>query len=350
MRTTGKLRVVQVGCGKRAQAHVAAMLASGAIDLVALCDLDQQKLHATGEKFGISRRYRDMEAMIRAEEPELVNIVTPPIIRAAIVEPAIAAGAPALLIEKPLALTPSESRRLVVLGRDRLIAVNTQYQWMPHWQRFWGLLAKRGLGAVRTLRASTRCNLLEQGPHILDLALNAAALSGLPDPEWVLAACDGLERFGPRPVPADTSATIGLGEARLYFNAGPSAPEVPGETVIWYQQQVEIIGERGRLWVSLNQGWSLWQEGRFEAGATGWPRNDRKAQAALFVDLRDVLHAGGEAWQRFPTRIAVAARNADILFGCYASALGGGRVSLHSEWPDTLVDAVEQLGKNVKPV
>jgi predicted dehydrogenase len=260
MRTTGKLRVVQVGCGKRAQAHVAAMLASGAIDLVALCDLDQQKLHATGEKFGISRRYRDMEAMIRAEEPELVNIVTPPIIRAAIVEPAIAAGAPALLIEKPLALTPSESRRLVVLGRDRLIAVNTQYQWMPHWQRFWGLLAKRGLGAVRTLRASTRCNLLEQGPHILDLALNAAALSGLPDPEWVLAACDGLERFGPTPVPADTSATIGLGEARLYFNAGPSAPEVPGETVIWYQQQVEIIGERGRLWVSLNQGWSLWQE------------------------------------------------------------------------------------------
>jgi len=36
MRTTGKLRVVQVGCGKRAQAHIAAMRASGAIDLVAL--------------------------------------------------------------------------------------------------------------------------------------------------------------------------------------------------------------------------------------------------------------------------------------------------------------------------
>jgi predicted dehydrogenase len=151
MRTTGKLRVVQVGCGRRAQAHIAAMLASGAIDLVALCDLDEQKLGATGEKFGISRRYRDMEAMIRAEQPELVNIVTPPMIRAAIVEPAIAAGAPALLLEKPLALTPSESRRLVALGHDRLIAVNTQYQWMPHWQRFWGLLAERGLGRY------TRC-------------------------------------------------------------------------------------------------------------------------------------------------------------------------------------------------
>ena len=117
-----KLRVLQIGCGGRAQHHIAAMLASGAIDLVALCDMDEQRLHATGETFGIARRYRDMAEAIRAEQPELVDIVTPPTIRAAIVEPAIAAGAPALLIEKPLALTPSESRRLAELGRDRLIA------------------------------------------------------------------------------------------------------------------------------------------------------------------------------------------------------------------------------------
>src|SRR6185436_10771457 len=141
--------------------------------------------HKTGEAFGIARRYRDMAEAIRAEQPELVDIVTPPTVRAAIVEPAIAAGAAALLIEKPLALTPSETRRLAELGRDRLIAVNTQYQWMPHWQRFWHLLAEGGLGRVRLLRASTRCNILEQGPHIIDLALKAAACAGLPNPEWV---------------------------------------------------------------------------------------------------------------------------------------------------------------------
>jgi predicted dehydrogenase len=335
------LRVVQVGCGGRAQAHIEAMLASGAIDLVALCDTDEQRLQATGERFGIDRRYRDMAEMIRAERPELVDIVTPPTIRASIVEPAIAAGAPALLIEKPIALTPSEARRLAELGRERLIAVNTQYQWMPHWQRFWSLLADRALGEVRLLRASTRCNLLEQGPHILDLALKAAAVSGLPAPEWALAACDGVEHFGATPVPADTAATIGLGEARLHLNAGPSAPAVPGETVIWYQQQVEVIGERGRLWVSLNQGWSLWRDGGFEAGETGWPRDDGLAQAALFVNLRDALHQHGADWREFPTRIDVAARNAGILFGCYASAASGRRVDLGTAWPDTIVKAIE---------
>jgi predicted dehydrogenase len=318
------------------------MQACGAIDVVALCDTDDQRLQATGERFGIARRYHDMAEMIRAEQPELVDIVTPPTIRAAIVEPAIAAGARALLIEKPIALTPSEARRLVELGRDRLIAVNTQYQWMPHWGRFWGLLAERELGEVRLLRASTRCNLLEQGPHILDLALKAAASAGLPAPEWALAACSGIERFGQTPVPADTSATIGLGEARLHLNAGPSAPAVPGETVIWYQQQVEVVGERGRLWVSLNQGWSLWREGRFEAGETGWPRDDGAAQAALFIHLRDSLHDRDAGWRQFPTRIDVAARNAGILFGCYASATSGQRVALDTEWPDAIVGAIEQ--------
>ena len=341
-----KLRVAQVGCGGRAQYHLAAMHACDAVEIVALCDLDEQRLQATGERFGVARRYRDMAEMIRAEEPELVDIVTPPTIRAAIVEPAIEAGAPALLIEKPIALTPSESRRLAALGRDRLLAVNTQYQWMPHWQRFWALLSEGGLGEVRTLRASTGVNLLEQGPHILDLALKAAALSGLPAPEWALAACAGVERFGATPVPADTAATIGLGDARLHLNAGPSAPNVPGEGVIWYQQQIELIGERGRLWVSLNQGWQLWRDGQFESGETGWPRNDGEAQAALFVHLRDTLKAGGDAWRTFPTRVEVAARNMDVMFGCYVSALGGGRVALDTEWPDSLVDDVERLEVN----
>jgi predicted dehydrogenase len=340
MQSTDKLRVLQVGCGGRAQHHIAAMLASGAVELLALCDVDAQRLNATGEKFNIARRYRDMAEAIRTEQPELVDIVTPPTIRAEIVEPAIEAGAPAVLIEKPLALTPSESRRLAELGRERLIAVNTQYQWMPHWQRFWGLLAEGGLGQLRLLRASTRCNILEQGPHIIDLALKAAVCAGLPAPEWALAACDELERFGRTPVPADTSATIGLGQARLHLNAGPSAPEVPGETVIWFQQQVELIGDAGRLWVSLNQGWKLWRDGAFEQGPTGWPKNDGEAQSALFADLRDALR--GDGWRQFPTRIELAARNADLLFGCYASALRGGRVELGEAWPDDIVDGLER--------
>lgn len=316
-----KLRVVQIGCGDRAPSPITSMLESGVIDLVAICDKHAEKRTKIAADFNIPRHYADLTEMIQAEKPDLVNVVTRPEIRLAIIEQAIASGAPALLIEKPVALTPQESTRLAELGQDRLIGVNTQYQWMPHWRRFWQLLANKELGQVRLLRASTRTNILDQGPHILDLSLKAARLSGLPAPEWVLAACAGRNDFYPVPVPADTSATVGLGEARLHLNAGPSAPAVPGEDVIWYQQQIEVIGDKGRLWVSLNQGWKLWRDGRFETGETGWPKNDGEAQAALFQDLHAILRGDGPDWREFPTRVEIASSNADLMFGCYISSL-----------------------------
>jgi predicted dehydrogenase len=313
-----KLRAVQVGCGARAQAHIAAMQECGAIELLALCDQDETKLNTTGEKFSVKQSYTNMSEMIRALQPEFVNIVTPPNIRLGIVEEALEAGAPAILLEKPLSLTLQEAERLLDLSQDRLIAVNTQYQWMPHWKKFWGLLEQKSLGDIRVIRASTRCHILEQGPHILDLALKAAHSSGLPKPELLLAATKGTEDYCGITVPADLSATVALGEARLFLNAGPSAPAVPGETVIWYQQQVEVTGERGRLWVSLNQGWQLWTKDGFETGPTVWANNDGEAQRALFVNLRDVLKT--ETWNTFPTRLEAAMPAIKLAFECVAES------------------------------
>ncbi len=344
-----KLRVVQIGCGERAPSPLAAMLECGAVELLAICDRHEEKRNKVGGQFGIARRYEDLAEMIQVEKPDLVNIVTRPQIQLPIIEQAIAAGAPALLVEKPMALTPSAAFRLAELGKARLIAVNTQYQWMPHWQRFWKVLANGELGQVRLLRASTRTHLLDQGPHILDLALKAATISGLPGPEWVLAACEGQVRYGSVTVPANTSATIGLGEARLHLNAGPSAPLVPGETVFWYQQQLEVTGDLGRLWVSLNQGWKLWREGNFESGETAWPKNDGEAQQALFIELRDTLHSNDMRWKEFPTRVEIAARNAEVMFGCYASALEKATFVFNRRWPKRVITKIEkftQQGQN----
>jgi predicted dehydrogenase len=337
-----KLRVASVGCGPRGHAHMNAMRSSGVVDLVAACDMHEEKVRALGAKYQIPRLYRDLSEMIRREQPDLVDIVTPPTIRVDIVQAAVEAGARNILIEKPVALRPSETRRLRELGEHCFIAVNTQYQWMPHWQRFWGLISDGVLGDIRTIRCSTRTNILEQGPHVLDLALRAALLGGLPPPQWILAGASGVERFGNTPVPADVSATIGVGAARIFWNQGPSAPEVPGETVFWYHIQVEVAGSRGRLWVSLNKGWELWtEEHGLERGDTAWPRDDGLAQAAMYVELRDTIAAGTIA--DFPTRIELAAHNTDVMFACYASALGNGRVPLPAKVDDWVVDQIGVL-------
>lgn len=331
-----RMRVVQIGCGGRAQAHLAAMMTHPDIEVVAVCDRDEARLAATGARFGIATRYTDMAEAIAQSRPDLVDIVTPPSIRLSIIEAAIAAGAPAILIEKPLALTPSESRAIAKLGEKRLIAVNTQYQWMPHWQEVWRILRTQQLGTIRSIRASTGVNILEQGPHVLDLVFTAIEAAGLPAPEWVLASCDGIEWFDQTPVPADTSAVMGIGDIRLFFNAGPSAPPVPGETNKYYQQQLEIIGERGRIWVSLNQGWQHWQEQTFTSGRTAWPDDDDVAQRALFGQLHQTLVEGAD-WRAFPTHITHAYRRQQVMFACYASSQQRQRVALTHEWGDDII-------------
>lgn len=329
--------------------HAQVTRATKDLELVALCDMDKPKLDQAAAKLGVSKTYTVFSEMLDKERYDLVDIITPPTLRVGIVEEAMAHGAKNILIEKPIALRPSEGHRLEELGRKIFIAVNTQYQWMPHWRKFWKLLAARKLGTVELIRVSTRANILEQGPHVLDLALNAARISGLPWPQTVFAAASGLERFGKDPVPGNVVAIAKLGDARLIFTHGESAVLVPKEETYWYHIQVDILGERGRLWVSLNQGWKLWLGnkqgncGRFQSGPTGWPKNDTEAQTAMMLHLREAILAGRQA--EFPTRIEVANKISSLFFACYESALTNKTVSLPAHIDDGVVERLERLGK-----
>ena len=64
--------------------------------------------------------------------------------------------------------------------------------------------------------------------------------------------------------------------------------------------------------------------------------------ARLPADLRDRITRGTTA--DFPTRVEVAARHSDLMFACYASALGNQRVPLPAAVDDWVVDQLEVLG------
>jgi predicted dehydrogenase len=323
---TRPLRAAVVGCGPRAATHLEAMRASGCFDPIALCDIDPVRLAKTGSRHRIEPRYRNAAELVERETPDLVAIVTGPIPRVAVLDEVVAAGARAVLIEKPIGLLPSEIESARRLGEQALIAVNTQYRWMPHWRRAWQLLAEGAFGDLRSIRCSTRTNALEQGPHVLDLALEAARVGGAGAPEWILAGTSGAEVYDGIEIPAELDAIVGLGDARLHWSQGECAPLVPGETAFFFQIQVEIVGARGRLWVSLDQGFELELDGKLERGTTSWPRDDEVAQEALYRDLADAIETGDGA--TFPTRMEVAGDVADLIFAGFASGATSTQVTL----------------------
>lgn len=313
------MRVVFVGAGPRAVSQIEALGRSGAGEPVGVWNRTRE----TASSLGIPV-FASVTELIRETNPDLVSVVTHPAARYPLLREAIDAGARAILLEKPIALTDAELSLVRDAGGECFIAANTQYRWMSHWQRFFDLIADGGLGEIRAIRASTGVDLLEQGPHLLSLALSAARAAALPEPTWVLA---GTSDPGADGVPRNTTAVMDLGAIRLQLLAGEVSPRVPGEDVIFYQQQVEITGSHGRLWVSLNQGWELTTSEGVETGITQWPRDDYQSQADLFRELAAAVR-DEKLQASFPTRIEVAAREAAVLFACIQSGASGERVTV----------------------
>lgn len=77
------MRSAFLGCGPRARRHAEAYELVQKGEMGAICDLDEERLHAFGDDFGIGpeHRYTDMGEMLKAEQPDLLHIVTLPTIR-----------------------------------------------------------------------------------------------------------------------------------------------------------------------------------------------------------------------------------------------------------------------------
>src|SRR5689334_8889793 len=99
------LRVGILGTGGIAGTHIGAYQQfSGKCRLVALCDLVPAKAEARKAEFGLTeaRIYDSAEAMLAAEELDLVSIATPPATHAELTIAALRAGVN-VLVEKPMA-------------------------------------------------------------------------------------------------------------------------------------------------------------------------------------------------------------------------------------------------------
>lgn len=146
---TGRIGIVGVGWWATFN-HIPVLQASESAQVVAICDLDPERLLIAGERFSITARHTDLARMLAAERLDGLVVATPHVAHR---EPAIAGLAAGchVLVEKPMATTAADGHAIAAAarkaGREVLVPTGLNFEDYTREARRW--VAEGRIGLVR---------------------------------------------------------------------------------------------------------------------------------------------------------------------------------------------------------
>jgi predicted dehydrogenase len=126
-----KVRVALIGAGGMANGvHYPSLAAFDDVELVGLCDLVEDKLSSTADRFGIDGRYADYRQMIEETAPDAVYLLMPPHHLFDLAIQVLEAKLP-LFIEKPPGVTTEQTQQMALAaeraGVVAMVGFNRRY-------------------------------------------------------------------------------------------------------------------------------------------------------------------------------------------------------------------------------
>jgi predicted dehydrogenase len=252
-----RYRTVLVGCGARGAMHARGILANPErLALVAVCDLDAARLTPFAAQFGIHKTYTNADAMLAAEQPDILCFATMPQIRLSLVELGVKHGVKAISFEKPMALSLAEARQIVDLcaAAGIKMIVCHQLKYGTHWRKAHEIIHSSDIGEVQTIYATARPSMLRVGTHLVDAML---WLNGGHGASWVIGQAHGTAAYGEdHPCPDYLSGIIQFTNGvRGMFECGTLAPHFMAEENFWEDCGVTVYGTHGYVRTVLGAGW-----------------------------------------------------------------------------------------------
>ncbi len=141
-----------IGAGFFAQFQAEAWRRMADVELVAIADSTAGKAREFAAKFGIARAYESVEAMLDAEKPDFVDIVTRPDTHLALAKLAAQHRAH-VICQKPMAPTMAESIALCEACETAAVRllIHENWRWQPWYREALPLIESGAIGALRHL-------------------------------------------------------------------------------------------------------------------------------------------------------------------------------------------------------
>jgi len=329
-----------IGEKKFEESHAGGYHATDGIDLVAVADPDEEKLHTFGDAWGLpdAGLYADHREMLREADLDVVSVCTPTFLHHEhVLDAARIADPEVIWCEKPIAssVSDAEEMRSVCDEEGVELLINHSFRFTDRLQRLRDLVVEEDiLGEVKSVSATFRRELLRNSTHLLDtlvylLDARAATVSGYLNGEN--DAVDALE--GDRKV--DDSGGGGF----VVMDDGTFATVDCTVARPISSMSFQFVGTEGKLYLNNDDGeWRYWrlEDGTHVEedlpgieGAWRWDVDYRGSFANAAGHLLELLegraenHSTGEE----------ATRSLEIIVGFYVSHFTGGQVTIPLDRP-----------------
>ena len=186
-----KYRVGIIGCGGIGTRYATAFQQlHDRVEVVAACDILEEKVNAFVEQFEIPSAHTDMQQMLSKERLDIVGVTTH---NREHVEPTIAAahaGVKAILCEKPMALNMRDADRVIEACErsGTKLAIDHTMRFEPNWRRVKQMVDEGVIGKLLHIEVQNygdTSTLLHNGTHSCDAIRWFGG-----DPEWVIATVE----------------------------------------------------------------------------------------------------------------------------------------------------------------
>ena len=186
--------VAIAGCGKRGKVHADVFHRNPRFDVVALADVDREKMNEAAALCGSPELFDDAAVMLAKTKPDVFCFCTPPTLRLPFVKMGVENGVKLIAYEKPMATSMAEAIEIRDLLRSAGVksVQSHQRKYNIQFVRTKQIVESGALGRIHTIYATGTGWMMHLATHLADYM---RWFNGEAEAQWVIGQAYGRERL-----------------------------------------------------------------------------------------------------------------------------------------------------------